>query len=49
MLANAHQVVSRHERRMISLEIDGDRLQMTGVSDKEQGRLIDVWISRHFK
>jgi hypothetical protein len=49
-LANTLQSwLTRHERRTISLEIGGDKLQMTGVSDKEQERLIDAWISRHSK
>jgi hypothetical protein len=39
--------LTRHERRKISLEIGGDKLEVTGISDKEQERLIDVWISRH--
>jgi hypothetical protein len=41
--------LTRHERRKISLEIGGDKLEVTGVSDKEQQRLIDAWISRHME
>jgi hypothetical protein len=41
--------LTRHERRTISLEIGGDKLQLTGVSDKDQERLIDAWINRHSK
>jgi hypothetical protein len=41
--------LTRHERRNISLEIGGDKLEVTGISDKEQQRLIDVWISRHIE
>jgi hypothetical protein len=41
--------LTRHERRKISLEIGGDKLEVTGVSDKEQERLIDGWISRHME
>ncbi|MGC1930160.1 MAG: hypothetical protein WA667_14400 [Candidatus Nitrosopolaris sp.] len=49
-LANTLQSwLTRHERRTISIEIGGDKLQMTGVSDKEQETLIDAWISRHSK
>lgn len=49
-LANTLQSwLTRHERRTISIEIGGDKLQMTGVSDKEQERVIDAWISRHSK
>ena len=49
-LANTLQSwLTRHERRTISLEIGGDKLQLTGVSDKDQEKLIDAWISRHSK
>jgi hypothetical protein len=41
--------LSRHERRKISLEIGGDKLEVTGISDKEQQRLIDAWITRHIE
>jgi hypothetical protein len=41
--------LTRHERRKISLEIGGDKLEVSGISDKEQQRLIDAWISRHIK
>jgi hypothetical protein len=41
--------LTRHERRKISLEIGGDKLEVTGASDKEQERLLDVWISRHME
>jgi len=47
-LANTLQSwLTRHERRKISLEIAGDKLEITGVSDEQQQRLIDVWISKH--
>jgi hypothetical protein len=39
--------LTRHERRKISLEIGGDKLEMTGVSDQQQQQLIEAWISRH--
>ena len=49
-LANTLQSwLTRHERRKISLEIGGDKLEVTGVSDKEQQRLIDAWISSHLQ
>jgi hypothetical protein len=37
----------RHEKRKITLEIGGDKLEVTGISDKEQQKLIDTWISNH--
>jgi len=39
--------LSRHERRSIVLEIDQDRLEITGVSSEEQKKLIDAWLARH--
>jgi hypothetical protein len=39
--------LSRHERRSITLEIGGDKLNVTGIRSDEQQRLIQEWISRH--
>lgn len=39
--------LNRHERRSITLEIGGDKLEVTGVSSEEQQKLIDAWINRH--
>ncbi len=41
--------LTRQERRSISLEIDGDKLEIKGISSKEQQRLINEWRSRHAK
>ncbi|MEH1893130.1 MAG: hypothetical protein V7K92_28185 [Nostoc sp.] len=49
-LINAIQSwLTRHERRSITLEIDGNKLQITGISSEEQQQLIDAWIKRHIK
>jgi hypothetical protein len=34
-------------QRSIKLELSGDTLELTGVSSKEQQRLIDEWLRRH--
>lgn len=34
-------------RRSIKLELDGDALELTGISSKEQRRLTDEWLARH--
>jgi hypothetical protein len=34
-------------QRSIKLELDGDTLELTGVSSKEQRRLVDEWLRRH--
>ncbi len=39
--------LTRHERRSVTLEIDGDKLEVTGISSEEQQRLTNAWISRH--
>lgn len=49
-LANTLQSwLTRHERHKISLEIGGDKLEVTGISDEQQQRLIESWIGRHSK
>jgi hypothetical protein len=39
--------LARHERRSVTLEIGGDKLEVTGISSEEQQRLINAWLSRH--
>jgi hypothetical protein len=34
-------------QRSIKLELDGDALELTGVSSQEQRRLTDEWLRRH--
>lgn len=34
-------------QRSIKLELDGDAIELTGVSSKEQRRLVDEWLRRH--
>jgi len=34
-------------QRGIKLELDGDVLELSGVSSKEQRRLTDEWLRRH--
>jgi hypothetical protein len=34
-------------QRSVKLELDGDVLELTGVSSKEQRRLTDEWLARH--
>ena len=46
-LINALQSwLTRHERRGVTLEIGGDKLEVTGISSEEQQRLIEAWLSR---
>ena len=50
LAALAHTVRSwlalRPEQR-VRIELDGDVLELTGVSDDERDRLVDAWIERH--
>jgi hypothetical protein len=39
--------LTRHDRHRLSIEINGDRLELTGISTDEQQQLIDAWLSRH--
>jgi hypothetical protein len=34
-------------QRSIKLELDGDTLELSGISSKEQRRLVDEWLQRH--
>jgi hypothetical protein len=33
--------------RKVVLNIDGDKLEVSGISSEEQERLIDLWLNRH--
>jgi hypothetical protein len=39
--------INRRQQSSIALEIDGDRLEITGTPTEQQQRLIDLWLSRH--
>ena len=39
--------VGRDAKRTVVLELDGDRLEVAGVSSEEQERLISAWLARH--
>lgn len=39
--------LGRQGARSVKLTLDGDMLELTGVSSDEQGRLVDQWIARH--
>jgi hypothetical protein len=39
--------LSGSSRRSIKLELDGDVLELRGVSSQEQRRLTDEWLARH--
>jgi len=37
----------RNRARSVKLTLDGDALEVSGVSSAEQERLIDLWVARH--
>lgn len=39
--------LGRQEARSVKLTLDGDTLELTGVSSEEQSRLVEQWIVRH--
>lgn len=39
--------VARQGSRSVKLELDGDVLEVTGISSREQSELIQNWIDRH--
>ncbi len=39
--------VSRGGERSVKLDIDGDVLEVTGITRKDQRELIQIWIDRH--
>jgi hypothetical protein len=39
--------LGRNRARGVKLTLDGDTLEVSGVSSAEQDRLIDLWVSRH--
>jgi hypothetical protein len=39
--------LSRQHARSIKLTLDGDSLELTGVSSAEQDRLVELWVMRH--
>jgi hypothetical protein len=40
-------LAGQQQQRSIKLELDGDVLELSGLSSKEQRRLTDEWLSRH--
>jgi hypothetical protein len=43
----ARSWLARSRQGTIKLELDGDVLELTGISSDEQRRLTDEWLRRH--
>ena len=39
--------LARSSARQVIVEIDGDRLELTGATDQERQRLMAAWLDRH--
>jgi hypothetical protein len=39
--------LGRQQARSVKLTLDGDTLEVTGVSSDEQNQLIEQWVARH--
>ena len=39
--------LGRSQQRSVKLELDGDVLELTGVSSRDQQRLVNEWLRRH--
>jgi hypothetical protein len=39
--------LGRQRARSVKLTLDGDTLEVTGVSSAEQSRLVEQWVARH--
>ena len=47
VLAAVGRWVSSHGRRSVTIELDGDRIEVSGASAEDQRRLIDAFVARH--
>jgi hypothetical protein len=47
VLAAVRSWLGGSPQRSIKLELEGDTLELTGISSTEQGRLVDEWLQRH--
>jgi hypothetical protein len=42
-----HRWVTAQQNRTARLELDGDTIELTGVSSRDQERLVELWVDRH--
>jgi hypothetical protein len=47
VIAAIRSWLGANPQRSIKLELDGDTLELSGISSKEQRRLVDEWLQRH--
>ena len=49
LIGTVQSWLKRDEGRSVTLEIGGDKLQVTGISSDEQRELINTWLKAHSK
>jgi hypothetical protein len=47
LIGTVQSWLSRKENQKITMQIGADKLEMTGISNEQQDKLIDAWINRH--
>ena len=47
IIGSVRSWLGRQHARSIKLTLDGDSLELTGVSSAEQDRLVELWVMRH--
>jgi hypothetical protein len=47
VLATLGSWVSRHGERSVTIELDGDRIEVSGASAEDQRRLVEAFLARH--
>jgi Effector Associated Constant Component 1 len=47
VLGTVQSWLAGYRGRTVKIEMDGDVIEMTGVSSSDQQRLIDAWVTRH--
>jgi hypothetical protein len=47
IIAGVRSWLGRNRVRSVKLTLDGDALEVSGLSSAEQDQLIDLWVARH--
>lgn len=47
LVAGVRSWLQRQRAHSVKLTLDGDSLEVTGISSAEQDRLIELWVTRH--
>jgi Effector Associated Constant Component 1 len=46
-ISTIREWLNRHSGASIALELDGDRLELTGLGHVERDALVELWVRRH--